>query len=72
MFLIPDPARIGLHDEYLSLCGTVGRAVRVELPGGRLLAGTVAGIDQDGRLLVTEPGGARPASVSAGDVIHLR
>jgi BirA family biotin operon repressor/biotin-[acetyl-CoA-carboxylase] ligase len=68
----PDAVRSGLQAEYLSLCGTLGRAVRVELPGGRTLAGTAAGVDADGRLLVTEPGGAPPSRVSAGDIVHLR
>lgn len=68
----PDAARSGLQAQYLSLCGTLGRAVRVELPGGRMLAGTATGVDADGRLLVTGPGGAPPSRVSAGDIVHLR
>jgi BirA family biotin operon repressor/biotin-[acetyl-CoA-carboxylase] ligase len=68
----PDPVRTGLLAEYRSLCGTLGRAVRVELPAGRVLAGTATGIDPSGHLEVTEPGSVRPANVAAGDVIHLR
>jgi BirA family transcriptional regulator, biotin operon repressor / biotin---[acetyl-CoA-carboxylase] ligase len=69
----PDPAATGLLDAYQSLCFTVDQAVRVELPGGRALAGRAAGIDADGRLLVAEDGGAGPVTpVSAGDVVHLR
>ena len=68
----PDPVRTGLHAEYTSLCGTLGRAVRVELPAGRVLTGTAEDIDVDGRLLV-RPDDATPVTpVSAGDVIHLR
>jgi len=67
----PDAARGGLLAEYRALCATLGRSVRVELPGGRVLAGVAADIDPDGRLLVT-PGGESPVAVSAGDVIHLR
>lgn len=70
----PDPAsapRGGLLAEYRSLCATLGRSVRVELPGGRMLSGTADDIDADGRLLVSAGGGA-PTAVSAGDVIHLR
>ena len=66
----PDPLATGLLAEYQRLCATLGRIVRVELPAGRTLAGEAAGIDSDGRLLVTDAGVTTP--VSAGDVIHLR
>jgi BirA family transcriptional regulator, biotin operon repressor / biotin---[acetyl-CoA-carboxylase] ligase len=68
----PSPEAVGLLAEYRRLCGTLGRAVRVELPGGRILAGLAEGVDRDGRLLVTEPGAPSPVTVSAGDVIHVR
>ena len=68
----PDPARIGLLAEYRTLCGTLGRSVRVELPGGRAVAGVAEDIDTDGRLLVREGDAASLTPVSAGDVIHLR
>lgn len=68
----PDPGGVGLLAEYRTLCDTLGRAVRVELPGGRVLAGVATDIDADGRLLVMAPGAAAPAQVAAGDVIHLR
>jgi BirA family biotin operon repressor/biotin-[acetyl-CoA-carboxylase] ligase len=68
----PDPLRTGLLDEYRSLCGTLGRAVRVELPAGRMLTGTAEDIDPDGRLLVRADETATVTPVSAGDVIHLR
>lgn len=56
----------GLRDEYLALSATIGRAVRVELPGGRVLDGPASGLDVDGRLIVAgEP-------VAVGDVIHVR
>ena len=61
----------GLHSEYLGLSATVGQRVRIDLPGGRALAGTAVGIDGTGRLLV-EAGRAAPVAVSAGDVIHVR
>jgi BirA family biotin operon repressor/biotin-[acetyl-CoA-carboxylase] ligase len=60
----------GLRAEYLRLSATIGREVRVELPGGKVLTGTASGIDQVGRLIVDAASG--PAAVSAGDVIHLR
>jgi BirA family biotin operon repressor/biotin-[acetyl-CoA-carboxylase] ligase len=68
----PDPARTGLLAEYRSLCATLGRHVRVELPGGRVLSGVAEDIDEDGRLLVREDPTAGVSPVSAGDIIHLR
>jgi BirA family transcriptional regulator, biotin operon repressor / biotin---[acetyl-CoA-carboxylase] ligase len=65
-----DPERCGLAEEYARLCGTLGRLVRVELPGGRLIQGLAAGIDPVGRLLVRLPDGELP--VAAGDVVHVR
>lgn len=70
--LDPDPARTGLLAEYRALCATIGRAVRVELPDGRVVTGTATGIDVDGRLLVTESSAATPTPISAGDVVHVR
>jgi BirA family transcriptional regulator, biotin operon repressor / biotin---[acetyl-CoA-carboxylase] ligase len=68
----PDTARTGLLEEYRALCATLGRSVRVELPGGRVLSGAAEDIDADGRLLVAPASGAAPVAVSAGDVIHVR
>ena len=68
----PDPLRTGLLDEYRTLCGTLGRTVRVELPGGRVLTGVAEDIDTDGRLLVREAAATSLTPVSAGDIIHLR
>jgi BirA family transcriptional regulator, biotin operon repressor / biotin---[acetyl-CoA-carboxylase] ligase len=67
-----DPVRSGLLAEYRSLCGTLGRAVRVELPAGRVLTGVAEGIDPSGRLLVRAGETASVTPLSAGDVIHLR
>jgi BirA family transcriptional regulator, biotin operon repressor / biotin---[acetyl-CoA-carboxylase] ligase len=66
-----DPERSGLRAEYTGLCATLGRRVRVELPGGRLLDGLAAGLDADGRLLVSVPPDAY-LPVAAGDIVHLR
>ena len=63
-----DPAGYGLRQRYLSRCDTIGRMVRVELPGGRELAGTAVEVDTHGRLVVGT-GDSRTA-VSAGDVVH--
>ncbi len=66
-----DPDRCGLRAEYTSLCATIGREVRVELPGGQLLSGLAVGVDSDGRLLVRVSSGAE-VPVAAGDVVHVR
>jgi BirA family transcriptional regulator, biotin operon repressor / biotin---[acetyl-CoA-carboxylase] ligase len=68
----PDPGRSGLLDAYRSLSGTLGRTVRVELPAGRVVTGTAAGIDAEGRLLVAGAPGDPVTPVSAGDVVHVR
>ena len=47
-------------------CSTIGRSVRVELPGGDNLYGTATGIDSEGRLVVDG------RAIAAGDVTHLR
>ena len=66
-----DPERSGLRAEYTRLCATLGRRVRVELPGGRVLDGVAADLDADGRLLVSIPPDA-DLPVAAGDIVHLR
>jgi BirA family biotin operon repressor/biotin-[acetyl-CoA-carboxylase] ligase len=65
-----DPAGSGLRSEYLRLCSTIGRDVRVELPAGQVIEGTAADVDADGRLVVSGPDG--PAAIGAGDVRHVR
>ncbi|NJP32709.1 biotin--[acetyl-CoA-carboxylase] ligase [Micromonospora thermarum] len=60
----------GLHEAYLDSCATVGRQVRVLLPGGGELTGTATGVDSEGHLAVTTPAGDH--HLSAGDVLHLR
>jgi BirA family biotin operon repressor/biotin-[acetyl-CoA-carboxylase] ligase len=69
--VLGDTERSGLRAEYAGLSATLGRRVRVELPGGRLLDGLAAGVDADGRLLVSMPPGA-DLPVAAGDIVHLR
>lgn len=65
-----DAVAAGLRDAYLAACTTVGRRVRVLVPGGEELTGTATGVDADGRLVVDTPAG--PRSLAAGDVLHLR
>lgn len=49
---------------------TVGKHVRVELPGGATLTGLATGLSDTGDLLVRTDRGEE--TVSAGDVIHVR
>ena len=62
-------ARLGtpgaVLDRYRERCTTLGRRVRVELPG-RAVEGVATAVADDGRLVVD----GRP--IAAGDVIHLR
>lgn len=63
-------AAAGLRDEVVRACSTLGRRVRVELPGGDDLYGPAEDIDDAGRLLVRDTGVVH--AVAAGDVTHLR
>ncbi|MET9291316.1 biotin--[acetyl-CoA-carboxylase] ligase [Streptomyces sp. NPDC003077] len=66
-----DPADSRLQETYAAGCATLGRHVRAELPGDRVLSGEAVAVDGDGRLvLATEDGVQQP--VSAGDIVHLR
>ncbi|MED7952243.1 biotin--[acetyl-CoA-carboxylase] ligase [Kitasatospora sp. NPDC058201] len=66
-----DPHASGLLSAYADRCTTLGREVRVLLPGDRELAGEAVAIDGDGRLVVRTPDGSR-RPVGAGDVVHVR
>lgn len=66
-----DARSAGLAERCASVCVTLGRPVRVELPGQRAIQGVASGLGADGSLEVTLPGGAVRA-VLAGDVHHLR
>ncbi|MEV7778026.1 biotin--[acetyl-CoA-carboxylase] ligase [Kitasatospora sp. NPDC088351] len=66
-----DPHASGLLPAYTDRCTTLGRPVKVLLPGDRELLGEAVAIDGDGRLVVRTPDGARRA-VGAGDVVHVR
>ncbi len=66
-----DAEAAGLRDAYLRACVTLGREVRAELPGGRVVTGRASGVDRAGALLVTTADqGETP--IGAGDVVHLR
>jgi BirA family biotin operon repressor/biotin-[acetyl-CoA-carboxylase] ligase len=60
----------GLRTAYLQACGTIGRRVRVSLPGGRDVVGTARDIDEGGRLVLAT--GHGETVVGAGDVLYLR
>jgi BirA family biotin operon repressor/biotin-[acetyl-CoA-carboxylase] ligase len=61
--------RLQLAHEYRSRCDTVGRRVRVVVADGEI-SGVAADITAEGHLLVDV--GACVATVTAGDVVHLR
>lgn len=67
-----DARASGLQAAVTDACGTVGSRVRVELPGGAVLAGIARGIDVSGRIVVQADGSSDLTPVSAGDVTHLR
>ncbi|QYJ04375.1 biotin--[acetyl-CoA-carboxylase] ligase [Nocardioides panacisoli] len=63
-------ATTSLAAEYAAACDTVGRAVRVSLPGGGDLTGRAVDVDASGMLVVETAGGVE--RVGAGDVVHVR
>ncbi|MGW7582888.1 biotin--[acetyl-CoA-carboxylase] ligase [Kitasatospora sp. NPDC054768] len=66
-----DPHASDLLRAYADRCTTLGRRVKVHLPGDRELVGEAVAVDGDGRLVVRTPDGVRRA-VGAGDVVHVR
>jgi BirA family biotin operon repressor/biotin-[acetyl-CoA-carboxylase] ligase len=56
----------GARPAYRAVCATLGRDVRVELPGGETVVGVATDVDETGRLVV----GGR--AFSAADIVHLR
>lgn len=54
---------------YRDACDTLGRQVRVNLPG-EVVLGRAVDVDADGSLVVRTPSGDRV--FAAGDVVHLR
>ena len=66
-----DPEASGLQAAYTAGCATLGRRVRADLPGERMLEGEAVALDGDGRLVVATEGGGTEA-VGAGDIVHLR
>lgn len=65
-----EPGGGSLRASYAAACTTVGRRVRVHLPGDQELVGEAVGVDASGRLEVAGPDGV--VAVGAGDVVHVR
>lgn len=65
-----EAATARLRTSYVAGCVTLGRDVRVDLPGGTELTGRATGVDPGGRLIVSGPAGE--TVVGAGDVVHVR
>jgi BirA family biotin operon repressor/biotin-[acetyl-CoA-carboxylase] ligase len=63
-----DPAA-GLAESYRQRCSTLGREVRIELPGGESLTGRAVDLDASGRLVVESTSGR--VALGAGDVVHV-
>lgn len=61
----------GLLGAYRRGCATIGRPVRVLLPGGGELTGEATAVDAGGQLMIRTADGA-DHRVSAGDVLHVR
>jgi BirA family biotin operon repressor/biotin-[acetyl-CoA-carboxylase] ligase len=67
-----DAGASGIHRTVSECCRTLGKHVRVTLPGGSDLFGVAIGIDPAGCLQVRAEGGDSVTAVAAGDVTHLR
>lgn len=65
-----DPDGSGLRPAYRAHSVTLGRQVRIELPGGGTATGTAVDVDAEGRLVIRTDGAER--AFSAGDVVHVR
>ncbi|OZC62220.1 biotin--[acetyl-CoA-carboxylase] ligase [Rhodococcus sp. 06-621-2] len=62
-----------LAHRYRERCDTIGRRVRVELPGDRTMIGEATDVDDQGRIVVrTDDADTGTVAVAAGDVTHLR
>jgi BirA family biotin operon repressor/biotin-[acetyl-CoA-carboxylase] ligase len=60
----------GLRSAYRGLCATLGRSVRADLPGGRVVTGDAVDVDGSGRLVLDTADGTD--AIGAGDVVHVR
>ena len=60
----------GVLADYRPRCATLGREVRVELPGGDVVTGTAVDVTDAGHLVVDA--GSGRTEVAVGDVVHVR
>lgn len=65
-----DPEACGLRDAYQQLSATIGRHVRLALPGDTTVEGVATALDGAGRLLVDD--GVTLRAFAAGDVMMTR
>ena len=66
-----DELPVDIAPLYRRHLGTIGQAVRVELPGERFVVGRAIDIEADGRLVVLDDC-AITHRIDTGDVVHLR
>ncbi|HEX5567189.1 MAG TPA: biotin--[acetyl-CoA-carboxylase] ligase [Streptomyces sp.] len=66
-----DPEASRLREAYTAGCATLGRRVRVLLPGDRELRGEAVAVDSGGRIVLASGEGVQHP-VDAGDIVHLR
>lgn len=66
-----DAAVSGVAGAVAARCVTLGRIVRVALPGGGEVVGTATGLGDDGAL-VLRPAAGPDLVITAGDVDHIR
>ncbi len=67
-----DAESSGLRSAVEDACESLGREVRVLLPGGADLTGVAAGIDEYGQIVIKRASDGELVAVGAGDVTHLR
>jgi len=61
----------GIAAAYEAMCATIGKQVRIEMAGSRLIEGTAEGLAPDGALRLRTREG-KLLEIRAGDVVHLR
>jgi BirA family biotin operon repressor/biotin-[acetyl-CoA-carboxylase] ligase len=62
----------GLRRGATAKCSSIGKRVRVLLPGDQQIEGKAIELDQSGRILVAVDGEHQLYAVAAGDIVHLR
>ena len=67
-----NPNASGLRAAVIANCATIGREVRVILPGDKEEFGRAIDIDETGRLIVEKADKSETLAVAAGDIVHLR